>query len=134
MQLLFEDFNFRSNCAVSTALEIIGDKWTLIIVRDAMLLGSKSFGEFRSCREKIASNILTSRLEKLVEYGVMTKTKNVDHKLKFDYTLTPMGVELKPIVMAIGKWGFENIKGTNDPQEMVKKYLSKQTLTKPKLH
>jgi DNA-binding HxlR family transcriptional regulator len=125
MQLKFKDFNFRSDCAVSTALDIVGDKWTLIIVRDALLLGSTSFGEFRSCREKIASNILTSRLEKLVKHGIMTKTNNLHHKLKFDYKLTEMGLELKPIILALGSWCFKNVEGTNDPEVEVKKYLDK---------
>ena len=113
----------KSFCPVNQYLEVFGDKWTLLIIRDAIFLNSNSFGQFRSSGEKIASNILASRLEKLVEYGIMNKTKNPNNKLKFDYTLTQRGMELKPIIMELGKWGHNNIKGTNDVEHVVKNIL-----------
>jgi len=122
MQLSYSDFDFRSKCSISCALEIIGDKWTLLIIRDALFLNSISFGEFRSSPEKIASNILTDRLEKLVKYGIMDKTKNSTNKLKFDYTLTKKGQELKPILLALGKWGNTNINGTNTLEDQIKEF------------
>jgi DNA-binding HxlR family transcriptional regulator len=123
MQLNYTDSNFRSICSISCALEILGDKWTLLIIRDALFVGSKSFGEFRSSPEKIASNILTDRLEKLVSNGIFEKNRNPDNKLKFDYTLTDRGQQLKPILFAMGKWGNENIKGTCSVEEQVKSLL-----------
>jgi len=122
MQLKQVDLSFRSMCSISCALEILGDKWTLLIIRDALFVGSKSFGEFRSSPEKIASNILTDRLEKLVSHGIFEKTRNPDNKLKFDYTLTDKGHQLKPILFALGKWGCDNINGTNNVEEMIEKY------------
>ena len=122
MQLNRNDLNFRSECSISCALEILGDRWTLIIIRDALFANSTSFGQFRASPEKIASNILTDRLEKLVKYGIMEKNKNAGNKLKFDYTLTERGQQLKPVLFAIGKWGSVNIEGTKDVKEQIKKY------------
>lgn len=122
MQVNKNNFNSRSNCSISCALDLLGDKWTLIIIRDAIFLGSKSFGEFSSSPEKIASNILTNRLEKLVSFGILSKSQNADNKLKIDYTLTDRGKQLEPILLALGKWGYSNIKGTNNVEEQIKKY------------
>ena len=121
MQVNLSDIDFRSKCAISCALEIIGDKWTLLIIRDAIFMNSESFGEFCSSPEKIASNILSDRLEKLVSFGLMEKTKNPDNKLKYDYGLTDKGKKLEPILFALGKWGYEHIRGTSDMKEQIKK-------------
>ena len=114
MQPKIEKEDFRSQCSISCALEIIGDKWSLLIVRDAMILGKTSFNEFRHSKEKIASNILSSRLENLVSHGIFEKKENADKKSKIDYLLTERGWGLKPAVLAIGNWGYEHIEGVND--------------------
>ena len=119
MQLNRAEYNFRSSCSISCALEIIGDKWTLLIIRDALFRGSTSFGEFRKAPEKIASNILTDRLEKLVKFGVMDKSQNLDNKLKFDYTLTERGRELEPVLWAVGKWGNVNVSDTETIEDHI---------------
>lgn len=119
MQLRFTEQNFRSPCSISCALEIIGDKWTLLIVRDALFKGYNSFSQFRDSTEKIASNILTNRLEKLVSNGIFTKIKNPKNGLKYDYQLTEVGLELEPVLMAIGNWGLENIDGVNNVQDII---------------
>ena len=69
---------------------------------------------------KIASNILTNRMEKLVEYGIFQKTKNKNNKLKFDYLLTKKGKDLEPILRAMANWGKENIEGANDLEDIIK--------------
>lgn len=120
MQLSYRKTNFRSACSISCALEIIGDKWTLLIIRDIMFGKSKSFGEFLSSPEKIASNILSKRLEKLVSHGILEKTVNNENRLKFDYELTEMGKELEPVIRAIGEWGHEAIKGTVSVESFLK--------------
>ncbi|MFT5780041.1 MAG: DNA-binding HxlR family transcriptional regulator [Crocinitomicaceae bacterium] len=115
-----DDLNkMRSSCSITCALDLVGDKWTLIIIRDALFTGAKSFGEFSASREKIATNILTNRLDKLVSAGIFTKTRNATNKLKFDYLLTNKGLELKPILIALGKWGCENVPGTSSMDEML---------------
>jgi len=120
MQLNYADLNFRSRCSISCALEILGDKWTLLIVRDALFINSTSFGAFRCSPEKIASNILADRLAKLVAYGIMLKIPNPHNKLKFDYTLTDAGLQLKPILLALDKWGYSNVKGVKSLDEFLK--------------
>ena len=106
--------DFRSQCAISCALELVGDKWSLLIIRDALILGKTSFNEFRHSKEKIASNILANRLEQMVAYGIFEKRGNADKKSKIDYILTERGRALQPVVVAIGNWGFDNIEGVND--------------------
>ena len=114
MQPKVKKDNYRSKCSISSALEIIGDKWSLLLVRDAMILGKTSFNEFRYSKEKIASNILSSRLETLVSYGIFEKRENAEKKSKIDYLLTDLGESLRPVVMEIGKWGYKHIDGVND--------------------
>jgi DNA-binding HxlR family transcriptional regulator len=122
MQLKNKKKKSRSYCSISCALEVIGDKWTLLIVRDALFKGFTSFTQFRNSTEKIASNILTDRLEKLVSNGILTKENNLTNQLKYDYKLTDIGLSLKPILLALGKWGFENIEGTNNVEDIILMY------------
>ena len=119
MQLRFTEQDFRSPCSISCVLEILGDKWTLLIVRDALFKGYTSFGQFRDSTEKIASNILTNRLDKLVSNGIFTKKRNSKNGLKYDYELTEEGLKLEPILLAIGKWGYENIDDVNKVQDII---------------
>ncbi len=121
MQLSYKETNFRSSCSISCALEIIGDKWTLLIIRDILFAGSKSFGEFLSSPEKIASNILSDRLEKLVSNGILKKSVNKENRLKFDYDLTETGKDLEPIIKAIGEWGHTSIDGTRSLESFLEK-------------
>ncbi|MDX5586201.1 MAG: helix-turn-helix domain-containing protein [Aureibaculum sp.] len=127
MQLKYTKQNFRSPCSISCVLDILGDKWTLLIVRDALFKGYTSFGQFRDSTEKIASNILSNRLEKLVSNGVLTKNKNPENGLKYDYELTEVGHKLKPVLLIIGDWGFENIDGVNNVQDIIASYKEKKT-------
>ena len=121
MQVNKHERHFRSACSISRTLDLLGDKWTLLIIRDALFGGAKSFGEFSSSPEKIASNILTNRLEKLVANGILEKKANPDNKLKIDYTLTESGKQLQPVLMALGKWGHCNIAGAKSLEEYIKK-------------
>ena len=127
MQLIFKENKNRSKCSISCALDLLGDKWTLLIIRDALFKGYTSFGQFRNSTEKIASNILTARLEKLVSNGILTKTKHPTNQLKYDYKLTDIGQRLKPVLMALGEWGFENIEGANNVEDIISTYKEKKT-------
>lgn len=101
----------RSVCPVSCALDLVGDKWTLLVVRD-LFLGKTRFKDFQTSPEGIATNILTDRLGKLVGSGLAEKFSNPDHPRKPEYRLTKKGLSLEPIVRAIAKWGLEEIEGT----------------------
>lgn len=122
MQPKIRKNNFRSKCSISCSLEILGDKWSLLLVRDSIILGKTSFNEFRNSNEKIASNILSAKLEKLVEHGIFKKRMNKEKRSKIDYILTNRGEALRPVVLALGNWGFEHISGVNNSA----KFLAKQ--------
>jgi DNA-binding HxlR family transcriptional regulator len=95
----------RSLCPINLALEIFGDKWSLLIVRDLMFAGKRHYRELLQSEEGISSNILAERLGKLVEAGILTKEEDPSHKQKAIYSLTPMGVDLLPVLANIGIWG-----------------------------
>jgi len=95
----------KSLCPINLALEVFGDRWSLLIVRDMMFAGKRHFREFLQSEEGISSNILTERLGKLVEHGVLSKTDDPTHKQKAIYSLTPMGIDLLPVLTQIGIWG-----------------------------
>ncbi|WP_109435081.1 helix-turn-helix domain-containing protein [Aquimarina sp. AU119] len=100
----------KSLCPVNQYLEIFGDKWTLLIIRDIMFDGKRYFNEIRESDEKIASNILTDRLNKLEKSGVILKTRDIKHKQKNIYTLTKTGIDLMPIIIAMSEWSLNHRK------------------------
>jgi len=96
---------FRSRCPISLALDVIGDRWSLLIVRDLMFAGKRYYRELLRSDEGISTNILAERLARLVDVGVLSKTDDPTHKQKAVYSLTPMGIDLLPIVAQLGIWG-----------------------------
>ena len=113
----------RSDCPLSSWLEIFGDKWTLLILRDIALFKKKNFKDFISSEEKIASNILAARLKFMVKEGLLTKTQNPNNKLIVDYSITEKGKDILPIANAIATWSNKYIKGTYTIEDL-KKVLS----------
>lgn len=101
----------RSVCPIACTLDLIGDRWTMLIIRD-LLFGRSHFKEFVASPEKIATNILTNRLQRLVEHGLAERFPSPSVPGKEAYRLTPKGKSLKPIVNAIAKWGLNNLEGT----------------------
>lgn len=101
----------RSICPVACALDIIGDKWTLLVVRDLMC-GCAHFKEFLKSPEGIATNILADRLNRLVKHGLVEKYASNEHPGRDAYRLTRRGKSLRPVLAAIMRWGLANIDGT----------------------
>jgi DNA-binding HxlR family transcriptional regulator len=95
----------RSMCPISTTLDILGDKWTLLIIRDLMFNGKKTYGEFLQSEEKIATNILADRLLILEKTGLVEKKAFPGNKVKNLYQLTPKGIDLMPVLLEIILWG-----------------------------
>ena len=95
----------RSFCPINLSLEIFGDTWTLLVLRDMMFGGKRHFRELLHSDEKISSNILADRLSRLVEHGILTKADDPTHKQKAIYSLTEKGIALLPIIVQIGAWG-----------------------------
>ena len=94
----------KSQCPINQALEVFGDKWTLLIIRDIMFDGKRYFREMLGSDEKIASNILTNRLNRMEELEILIKTKDAHHKQKNVYSLTKKGVDLVPVMIEIAQW------------------------------
>ncbi|HEX6956576.1 MAG TPA: helix-turn-helix domain-containing protein [Ferrovibrio sp.] len=95
----------RSGCPINLSLEVFGDKWSLLILRDMVFGGKRHFRELLRSEEGIASNILADRLKHLVELGMLTKTDDPTHKQKALYSLTEMSIELVPVFAQLGAWG-----------------------------
>ena len=95
---------FRSDCPISSALDIIGDKWSLLIIRDMMFSGKKTYTDFSKSSEKISTDILSNRLSKLNELGLITKGKMEGNKKVNIYGLTQKGQELLPVLLEIAQW------------------------------
>lgn len=94
----------RSDCPISTALDIFGDKWSLLIIRDMIFKGKNTYGDFLESGEKIATNILADRLALLEWAGIISKHKHPDSKAKILYKLTSKGIDLIPVLVEIIAW------------------------------
>lgn len=94
----------RSACPLSCSLEIFGDKWSLLIIRDMMFYNKSSYGDFLRSAEGIATNILASRLQGLEENGLIEKLEHPDNKVKGLYRLTHKAIDLLPVIIEIQLW------------------------------
>jgi DNA-binding HxlR family transcriptional regulator len=101
----------RSPCPVAGALDLLGDKWTLLVVRD-LFAGLKRYGEFAGAMEKIPTNLLADRLRRLETAGLITSSAYQDNPARYEYTLTPAGKELRPVMQALVNWGRRHLPGT----------------------
>jgi DNA-binding HxlR family transcriptional regulator len=109
----------RSDCPISCSLEIWGDKWSLLIIRDLMLKKVSTYGEFQKADEKIASNILAARLQNLLENGIIDKKDHPDNKLKILYHLTEKGIDLIPVIVEINLWGDKYLTIPDDRKKLL---------------
>lgn len=100
---------FRSTCPVSVLLDVVGDKWSILIIRD-LYKGRTTFSEFLSSKEKISTNILTDRLKKLVKDGLIEYHNNPNDKKIKNYNLTSKGIDLYPIIVEMALWSKKNLK------------------------
>ena len=94
----------RSGCPLNASVEMLGDRWSLLIIRDMMLRGSRTFKELLDSYEKIATNILTDRLRRLEGYGIITSEPDPADGRKMIYTLTPKGIDLAPVLTEMVLW------------------------------
>ena len=101
----------RSACAVANSLDIVGDKWSLLVVRD-LLQGKRTYGELADSPERIPTNILAERLKRLAAAGILIATPYQQHPTRYAYSLTAKGKGLGDVLMAFVRWGKEHIPGT----------------------
>ena len=96
----------RSGCPINLALEVLGDRWSLIVIRDIMFGNRRHFRELLTRSEEgIASNILAARLKRLVEAGLLSRSDDPAHRQKGIYSLTEKAIELVPVLVQLGAWG-----------------------------
>ena len=101
----------RSACAIANSLDIVGDKWSLLVVRD-LLHGKHTYGELALSPERIPTNILADRLERLVSTGIVTRAPYQQRPVRYSYVLTPKGRALGEVLLAFVRWGKQHIPGT----------------------
>lgn len=116
----FLDKIFRCDCPVTSAMDIIGDRWTLVVIKMMLLEYKKTFKEFSESDESIAPSILSNRLKMLEKDGFIRKVK-VAHNLKTNYyILTEKGLSLSPVIIELAFWSHHNIKRFDNPIVNVK--------------
>ena len=110
----------KSDCPINFALEIFGDRWTFLIVRDLMFKGKHFYGEFLLSDEKIATNILADRLSLLESNGIVSKASDPSHKQKIMYRLTQKGIDLVPVLVEVIMWSAKYDKDSSVDMKFVK--------------
>ena len=110
----------RSDCPISSSLDIWGDKWSLLIIRDLMFAKECTYGDFLKAEEKIATNILASRLQALEENNIIEKLEHPDSKAKVLYKLTKKGIDLLPVMIEINLWAEKYFPIPADRKAMLK--------------
>lgn len=105
----------RSGCPLNASVEMLGDRWSLLILRDMMLRGYRTFKEFLRSDEKIASNILADRLRRLESYGIIAADRDASDGRKVLYSLTPKGIDLAPVLTEMVLWAARHEETGNQP-------------------
>lgn len=102
--------DFRSPCPVASALDIVGDKWSLVVLR-TIFAGRHRYGELTAISENISTNILADRLERLERYGLITKAAYQSNPVRYEYRLTERGADLLPVLQELALWSRRHIEG-----------------------
>lgn len=104
---------FRCNCPFTSALDILGDKWMLVIVKQMLIENKQTFKDFTESDEGIATNILTAKLKQLEEFGIIIKTRLPNNKKSNIYLLTEKGLAMTPIIIELGFWSDNHLRDLN---------------------
>ena len=105
----------RSGCPINLTLEVVGDKWSLLVLRDIIFGGRRHFRDLlTNSMEGIATNILADRLKRLVEEGILSKADDASHKQKAIYSLTEKGIQLLPVLAQMSAWGMHHLAVTDE--------------------
>lgn len=120
----------RSLCPLSSALDLIGDKWSLLIVRDMCMQKSK-YGDFQNSPEAIPTNILANRLRKLEENGLILKQPYQTRPVRYEYFLTYKGAQLLPVIQQLARWAHQHIPESAPPPEWFLQAKPEDLVTPP---
>jgi DNA-binding HxlR family transcriptional regulator len=115
----------RSTCPVAGTLDLIGDKWTLLVVRD-LLRGKRRYGDLAASAERIPTNILADRLRRLEQAGLVERRPYSEHPPRYEYRLTRTGKELAPAVRTLAEWGLRHVPGTRVPADVAAAWSSSE--------
>lgn len=115
MKKLPQSTALRSSCPIATALDILGDKWTLLLIRDIGLFGRHRYKDFQESKENMPSNILATRLARMVKCGLLEKRPYQDNPPRYDYHLTSRSEELVPLVKSLAMWSAKHVSGVKIP-------------------
>ena len=109
--------DFRSTCSIARTLDLLGDKWKLLIVRDLLWHGKRTFQALEGSAERIPTNILAERLKRLMEWGLVERAPYQDRPVRYAYSLTAKGRSLEPVLLRIMDWGHAHLGGGRfDPE------------------
>lgn len=108
----------RSGCPVNVSLEMLGDRWSLLVIRDLMVRGHRTFKEFQQAGEGIATNILADRLQKLVAVDIISTEQSPEDRRSIHYRLTEKGIDLAPVLLDLLIWGARH-EETSAPRAMI---------------
>lgn len=112
----------RSSCPISCALEMLGDRWTLLVIRDIMFKRKQYFRDFRTSPEKIASNILSDRLKKLEGYDIVLRQRDPENARRVIYTLTEKGFDLVPTILELLRWGAKHDAASEAHESLIQRF------------
>lgn len=104
-----DEFSWRSGCPVASALDVVGDKWSLLIIRDMFVYGSRTFSQLLNSQEGISTNILSSRLNHLSSFKLVERVNPDAGPRNNSYRLTKQGLELRPTIDALARWAVSNV-------------------------
>lgn len=107
----------RSACPIANALDLLGDRWTLLVVRDLMFCGKRLYGELARCEEGIPTNILADRLKRLEAAGLVRREPYQDHPVRYEYALTSSGADLLPVMRELVRWAGKHIPAAGVPSK-----------------
>ena len=111
----------RSDCPISYSLDIFGDKWTLLVIRDLIFAHKRHFRELLSSTERIASNVLADRLKRLEACGIITRRPDPESGRRVVYELTDKGIDLIPVLLEMARWGATHDAQTAAPRDFVRR-------------
>jgi DNA-binding HxlR family transcriptional regulator len=108
------DPDFRSTCPIARALDIVGDRWTLVVLR-SMLVGAHRYNDFLTAPEQISTNVLADRLDRLVETGLVERRLYQERPERHEYWLTERGADFLPVLQALAAWSLKHLQGCYQP-------------------
>ncbi|MBT3400867.1 MAG: helix-turn-helix transcriptional regulator [Rhodospirillaceae bacterium] len=113
-----DDHSFRSHCSIARTLELVGDKWTLLVVRDLLWHGKHTFQALQGSAERIPTNMLAERLRRLMSWGLVRREPYQDRPVRYGYYLTEAGWALEPVLLQVMQWGHRHLDGDwYDPEK-----------------